>query len=222
RVEGAQGHGSETLGDVLGQIDQAVRVAPLVVVPAGDLDEVSADVGETGVEDGRVRVELDVARDDLVLGVLEDALQTTADSSLAVHGVDLVDGEVVALGDDRQVDDRAGGNRYAVRGPAQLAVELGHDQADGLGRAGRGGDDVDRRGTCATQVAVRAVLKVLIGGVGVRGHHEAALDAAGVVEDLGERREAVRGARRVGDDVVVRGVVGVLVHAHHEGAVDVG
>src|SRR5690606_17529552 len=149
RVEGAQGHGSETLGDVLGQVDQAVRVAPLVVVPAGDLHQVAADVRQLRVEDRRVRVELDVARDDRVLGVLQDALQTTAGCSLAVRGVDLVHGEVVTVGDDRQVDDRAGGNRHAVRRPAQLAVELGQHQADGLGRTGRGRDDVDRGGAGA-------------------------------------------------------------------------
>jgi hypothetical protein len=44
--------------------------------------------------------------------------------------------------------------------------------------------------------------------------HQAALDADRLVQHLGHRREAVRGARRVGDDVVLVGVVGVVeVHA---------
>src|SRR5690606_5096472 len=55
---------SETFCDVLGQVDEAVRVTPLVVVPAGDLDQVAADVGQRRVEDRRVRVVLDVTRDD--------------------------------------------------------------------------------------------------------------------------------------------------------------
>ena len=58
------------------------------------------------------------------------------------------------------------------------------------------------RGAGATKVAVRAVLQVLVGGVGVNRGHESALDAEVVEEDLRQRREAVSGARCVGDDVV--------------------
>src|SRR5690606_16572645 len=76
---------SETLCDVLGEVDETVGVAPLVVVPARDLDEVAADVGQLSVEDRGVRVELDVARDDRVLGVLEDSVQTTIGSGLTVR-----------------------------------------------------------------------------------------------------------------------------------------
>src|SRR5690606_20873642 len=79
--------------------------------------------------------------------------------------------------------------------------------------------DVDRRGARTAQVAVRAVLEVLVTGVGVDRGHETALDAELLVEDLRERREAVRGARGVRDDVVLRGVVVGVVHAHDERAV---
>ena len=111
------------------------------------------------------------------------------------------------------------GTRYEE--PLELAVELGHHVPDGLGGTGRRGNDVDGCGTGATQVAVRAVLQVLISRVRVCCHHEAALDAELVVEHLRERGEAVRGARGVGDDAVVRRVVGLFVHAHDERAVDV-
>ena len=47
------------------------------------------------------------------------------------------------------------------------------------------------------------------------GGHEAVLDAVVVVDDLGERREAVRRARRVGHDVH-GGLVGLEVHAADE------
>jgi hypothetical protein len=66
---------------------------------------------------------------------------------------------------------------------------------------------------------VRAVLEVLVGGVGVDGGHQALDDAELVVERLGHRRQAVRRARRVGDDVVVVGVVVGVVDAHHDGDV---
>jgi hypothetical protein len=56
--------------------------------------------------------------------------------------------------------------------------------------------------------------RLLRGGRRVHGRHEAALDAEVVVEDLGERREAVRRTGGVRDDVLT-GVL-VVVHAHHE------
>src|SRR5215217_4558869 len=49
--------------------------------------------------------------------------------------------------------------------------------------------------------AAREVLQPLAGGVGVDRRHQPALDADRVVEHLRDRRQAVRRARRVGDDV---------------------
>ena len=68
---------------------------------------------------------------------------------------------------------------------------------------------------------MRAVLQVLVGGVGVDRGHQAALDAERVVEHLGQRREAVRGAGRVADDRL-RAVVEVVVDAHDDRDVVVG
>ena len=80
----------------------------------------------------------------------------------------------------------------------------------------------DGRCAGATKVLVGAVLQVLVGRVRVHRRHEAALDAERVVEHLGERREAVRRARRVRDDVVALGVVVLLVDAHDERGVLIG
>ena len=104
----------------------------------------------------------------------------------------------------------------------QLAVELGQHQADGLRGPGRRRDEVDRGGACAAQVLVRRVLEVLVGRVGVDRRHQAVLDADRVVDDLGRRREAVRRARRVGDDVVLVGVVLVEVDPEDDRDVLVG
>merc|ERR1719181_1768338 len=60
-----------------------------------------------------------------------------------------------------------------------------------------------------------AVHRLLGGRDGVDRRHEAVLDAVVVVDDLGERREAVRRARRVGHDVH-GGLVGLEVHAADE------
>ena len=46
----------EALAHVHGQVDQAVRVAPLVVVPGDDLDLVADHLGQARVEDALVRV----------------------------------------------------------------------------------------------------------------------------------------------------------------------
>ena len=124
---------------------------------------------------------------------------------------------------EREVDDRAGRDGRAHREAVQLAVELRDHEADRLGGAGRRGHEVERGRAGAAQVRVRRVLQALVGRVGVDRRHQAVLDADRVVQHLGDRREAVRRARRVGDDVVAVGVVGVVeVDAEHDGRVRLG
>src|SRR5512146_3301736 len=61
---------SEARRDVPQQVDAAARVAPLVVVPARDLDQRAIDhVRALGVEDARMRIADEVDRDELLLGV---------------------------------------------------------------------------------------------------------------------------------------------------------
>jgi hypothetical protein len=68
-------------------------------------------------------------------------------------------------------------------------------------------------------LAVRSVLQVLVLGVGVDRGHQTLLDPHRLVQRLGHRGEAVRGARRVRDDVVLGRVVRVVVDAHDDGDV---
>ena len=81
------GHGQSDDADVGDQVGEAVGVAPLVVVPADDLDLVADHLGERGVEDAGRRVGDDVGRDDRVGGVPQEA----AVGGLLDRGVDLVD-----------------------------------------------------------------------------------------------------------------------------------
>src|SRR5680860_735874 len=118
-----------------------------------------------------------------------------------------------------QVDEAAGVAPLVVVPADDLALELRHDQGDGLGCSGRGRDHVQGSGASAAQVLVRVVEDVLVIGVGVDRRHQATLDAERVVDDLGHRRQAVRGARGVGDDVVRRWVVVQVVDAHDDGEV---
>lgn len=62
------------LRDVGEEVEDTAAVAPLVVVPADKLDKVAVERNTSlGVEDGRVGVAIEIAGDDLVLGVAENA-----------------------------------------------------------------------------------------------------------------------------------------------------
>ena len=99
-----------------------------------------------------------------------------------------------------------------------LPFTSGQHERRRLGGAGRGRDDVDRGGTATLPVLLgRAVDGLLRGGVGVDRGHQAFLDAEAFLEQhVHDRREAVRGAGGVGNDVVLRGIVFVVVHAHDD------
>ena len=155
----------------------------------------------------------DVDRDDRGGAVLQDALHWTLGGGLE-GGVDLLDRDL-ALDDGREVGQRAVRSRDAEREAVQLAGQLGEDEADRLGGAGRRRDDRERGGAGAAEVAVRSVRDPLVGRVGVDGRHHALLDAERVVEDLDHRGKAVGRAARVGDDVLVARER-VLVDTQHD------
>src|SRR6185437_4492905 len=74
-------------------------------------------------------------------------------------------------------------------------------------------------GAGAAQILVRRVEDDLVIGVAVDRGHDAAGDAEGIVEDLDDRCEAVGGAGGIGDDVVLRRVVLVVIDAEDDGDV---
>ena len=93
------------------------------------------------------------------------------------------------------------------------ALELGEDQADRGRRAGRGRDQRQARRAGAAQVLVRRVDDRLGVRQVVQRRDRPVADADALVDDLDDRRQAVRGAGRRGDDVVPRRVVAVVVDA---------
>ena len=95
---------------------------------------------------------------------------------------------VLRLGDELEVDQRHVRRRHAHRAAVELALQVGDDEADRLGRAGRGRDDVQRRGAGPVEVLVQRVERRLVAGVGVDRRHEALLDADRLVHDIGDRR----------------------------------
>ena len=63
---------------------------------------------------------------------------------------------------------------------------------------------------------MRNIKDALVVGVAVDGGHQRALDPPLIGDHFGCRSEAVRGAAGIRDDVVLRWVVLLLVHAHHD------
>src|SRR5690606_15656364 len=187
-------------GDDADHLQALVGVAPLVVVPGHQLDEgrVELDAG-VGIEDRGAGVAAAVGGDHLVLGVAEDALQRAFALRLDL-GLDLLVGRrLLQLGG--QVDHRHVRGRDAERHAGQLLVQRRDHHAHGLRRAGAGRDDVLEDAAAAAPVLVGRAVDGLLGrGGGVHGGHQATLDAPLVVDDLGQRRQAVGGAAGVGDD----------------------
>jgi len=161
----------------------------------------------------------EVGGDDLVLGVAKDVLHVGL-GSLLQGGLDLSQRGVLD-GLEGQVDDRNGRGRHAESHASELALDLGEDERDGLGGAGRGRDDVLSGGTATLPVlAGRAIHGLLGRGVAVdRGHQTFGEAEAFLQEDVDQRSQAVRGAGRVGNDVVLGGIVLVVVDAEDDGDV---
>ena len=202
------------LRDHADHLEHLVRVAPLVVVPGADLHEglVELDAG-LDVEDRRAGVAAEVGGDDSLVRVAENALELAFRRSLHRRADLLVGRFLLEL--DREIDERDVARGNAHGHARELAIELRENLADGLRRA-RGGRDHVLEDAAATAPILlgRAIDRLLRRRGGVDRGHEAALDAERVVEDLGERRKAVRRAGSVGDDVLAG--VRLVVHAIDE------
>src|SRR5271166_3561541 len=214
---GLEGGGSDELRQRDGGVGHAVREAPFVVVPGQDAHEGSVDdPGLVEVEDRRTVVVVEVHRNVRLVGEAEDALQRAV-CGLLHRIVDLVLGGS-PLGDELKVYDRDVRGRHADRCAVELALELGQDEADRLGRAGRRRDHVQRSRAGAVEILVQRVQRRLVASVGMDRRHEAVLDADRVVEHFRHRRETVGRARGVGDDVMVLGQL-VVVDAVDDGEI---
>src|SRR5262249_34354421 len=151
----------------LHHVHAAGGVAGFVVVPGYDLEEplVQLDAG-LGVEDGAVVVADEVAGDDLLVGVAEDALHGAFGGG-PHGGADFGVGRVFS-GLEGQVDRGHVGGGDAEGHASELALERGDTQGDCLGGARGGGDDVHVGVTSAAPVFLGwAVLRRLRGGRGV-------------------------------------------------------
>jgi len=209
---------SPSLGDFFHDVDGAIRVTPLVVIPTDDLHGLALRHRAQRVENARMRIADDVAADDRLVAVGQDALQGALGGGLD-RGVDLVLGHFL-LQVGHQIDTTTGDDRDAEGVAVQLAVEFGDDLADGLGGAGGRRDDVLGRGAGPTHIAVNLVADVLVVGIAVHRDHQALLDTERIVQDFAQRGQAVRRATGVGD-ALGRSGDGLVVDAQHHGGVDI-
>ena len=99
---------AEDLAILAGEADVLAGEGVLVVVPGDDLDVVEPilvgeDDGLGRVEDRAIGRADDVAGDDLIGGVAEDALEVALAGFLE-RGVDAVDGQILIVEDEGEVD----------------------------------------------------------------------------------------------------------------------
>ena len=106
---------------------------------------------------------------------------------------------------EHAVGERGVQQRHAHREAGQLAQQFRVDQRDRRRRAGAGRDQRQAAGAGAAQVLVRRVHDDLRVGDVVDRRDDAVADADGLVDHLDHRRQAVRRARRGGEQVMRAG-----------------
>ncbi len=72
------------------------------------------------------------------------------------------------------------------------------------------------RRACSSQIFVRKIENDLVVRIRVDGRHRAADDGEIIVDDFGDRSQAICGARRVRNDVMLCRIVLVMVDAHNQ------
>ena len=180
-------------------VEHAVGEAPLVVVPGAHLDQRPAmTLVMRRIEDRGVRVVVEVDRHQRRLGVGQDALR--ARPSAAAFISSLISSTLVArlaMKVRSTSDTLMVGTRMAK--PSSLPLSSGSTSPTAAAAPVLVGII-----ECVAERARRRSLVVDVGqhlvvGIGMHGGHQAADDADRIVQHLGQRRQAVGGARGVGD-----------------------
>lgn len=198
------------------EVNHTVGVAPLVVVPGHELDELGVEHDASlGVKHRTNRASHEVLRHEGLVGVSEEALHVSVGATLDLLADVLVGSLLLQVGS--QVDHRHIRSGHTEGHAGQLALKLGDHLGHSLGSSGGGGDDVGGSATASTPVLLgRTVHDHLGGGHGVHSGHQSRINTISVVDSLHHRGKAVggaRGARHVGH---IGGVV-ILVDAHDDG-----
>src|ERR1041384_5529203 len=156
-----------------------------------------------------MRVAFEIGGDQGILVVFEDVLHGARGGLLERRVDGIPGGRLIRL--DDEIDERDVGRGHADGDAVELSLELRYHEPDRLRGAGRRGDHVDCGRARAAQVGMGKVEELLVVRIGMDGGHQALLDPEILQEDLRNRSEAVRGAGGVGDDVMLRRIVGGIV-----------
>ena len=196
------------------QICNAGRVAPLVVVPADDLDEVAQADRLDSREDRAVGIATQVGRDQWQFRVAKDALERPV-GSLLHGGIDL-SGARILVQDGGEVDHADRRHGHAESHAGELALQFRNHEANSLRSTGARGDDIQGSGTSVSQVLRGSVDRPLAVGEGVHGGQQTTVDAKRLVKHLCHGGETVGGAGRIRDDVMLGGIVHPVIHAEND------
>merc|ERR1712061_693419 len=196
------------------QVEHALRVAPLIVIPHDHFDEVLSHYhGECSINGVRVVSLHEVTGDQRLLLKVDDAFHGAVSGSLDCC-VDILLGALLADLDD-QVNNGDVGGGHPQSNAVQFALVLGQDRSNSLCSTGGGRHDVASTRTGTAQVTVPAVQDHLITSVRVGCRHHAVFNTEALVKDLADGGHAVGCARSVGDNHVVLWVVVALIDANH-------
>merc|ERR1719444_761430 len=178
------------------QVDDTLRIAPLIVVPHDDLDQVlTHDHCQSCINGVRVVCLLEVARHQRLLFEVDDALHFSLGCCLDCSVHILCRALLTDL--DHQIHNGHVWCGHPQRNAVQLALVLGQDCSNSLCSTCRSWDDVASTSACPTQVTVAAIKDHLITGVGMCGSHHAILHFKAVVKHLAHRCHAVGRARGI-------------------------
>mmetsp|Transcript_70223 Transcript_70223/g.146982 ORF Transcript_70223/g.146982 Transcript_70223/m.146982 type:complete len:360 (+) Transcript_70223:982-2061(+) len=187
------------LGHVAGQVHQSVGVAPLVVVPGHQLQElvVQGDAG-TLVEDGGEGASGEVGGDHLLVGEAQDAVHGAL-ASLLDGSADVLHGGALlhSAGQIHHRDVRSGHSEGHAR---ELAIQSGNDLAHGLGSSSGGRNDVLGSASASSPVLAssrRSVNGQLSGSHSVHSGHQTFQQAEFLLNHLGKRSQAIGRARSI-------------------------
>mmetsp|Transcript_54104 Transcript_54104/g.124565 ORF Transcript_54104/g.124565 Transcript_54104/m.124565 type:complete len:225 (+) Transcript_54104:230-904(+) len=178
------------------EVNETGGISPLVVVPGHKLHESRRQHDASScIKDRGACLADEIRRDNLVLGVANDALCVRLRRKLHL-GLDLViGGWRLELASEVDHGDVNGGDTESHASELSLhdRVALRH----GLGGAGRRWNDVCRSGTARAPIGAlhRTVNGQLRRGGGVDGRHQTLLDAKLLVDRLDKRGQAIGGAR---------------------------
>ena len=145
---------NEALGDNVGQIDDALGVAPLVIVPGDNLDHVVAHHhGERSIDGSGNIGTAEIDRHQRRLGDCKYTLHGTI-SGLFEGRIDFLCRDSFFLHVANEINNRDVRSGNTEGDAIELALQLGKDKGNRLGSTCGSRNDVKRSSTSAAEVAM--------------------------------------------------------------------